>query len=270
MTNSAPPADAGMVDVLTENAWTLTDVEIEFARAYLAEGPLPPDFLARSLDPARITERERVKALRLSQDWAGLGRYRDANANAAGQTVDVVFMGDSITEMWRIAEPSRFALPRANRGISGQTSPQMLLRFMPDVIALKPKAVHLMCGVNDIAGNTGASTPGDYHNNMLAMLDLARANGIRVILASLTPVTGFMWAPHLPSPRPRVASLNAWLRKLADERGFVFADYHAALATDDGALQPELTRDGVHPTSKGYDVMAPACDRAIAEVLSGV
>lgn len=261
-------ADVGMVDRLSQNAWALTGAELEFARAYLADGPLDPELLARGLDPARVAERDRLKATRLAQDWAGLGRYRDANTATAGQRVDVVFMGDSITEMWRVAEPARFALPAANRGISGQTSPQMLLRFMPDVIALRPKAVHLMCGVNDIAGNTGPTTPGDYHNNIQAMIDLAQAHAIQVVLASLTPVKDFMWAPEISAPRTRVRELNAWLADLARQRDLIHVDYHAALATDDGALRAEFTRDGVHPTSKGYQAMAPLCERAVAEALA--
>lgn len=262
------PLQVGMVDQIAHNPWTLSEAELAFARAYLADGPMDPTLIAQSLDSQRISERERLKAVRHSQDWAGLGRHRDANAAIAGQPISVVYLGDSITEMWRVAAPGRFTLPAANRGISGQTSAQMLLRFAADVIALKPRALHLMCGVNDIAGNTGPTTPRDYQNNILAMIDLAEAHAIQVVLANLTPVTAFLWAPEVRSPRSRVRELNAWIADLANKRGLVHVDYYAALADEDGAFHPDFTRDGVHPTSKGYDVMAPICDNAIAAALT--
>jgi len=243
-----------------------TDDQLAFARAYLADGPMDPEILTRIQNPDYVAARDIAKAERLARDWAGLGYYRRANAALGGQSVDVVFIGDSITEMWAVADPGLFSGGYINRGISGQTSPQILLRFMADVVALRPRAVHLMCGINDVAGNTGPNTPADYQNNVHAMLDLAQTHGIGVILASLTPAAGFTWSPEISGVAARVHDLNAWLVDLAARRGLVFADYHTALTSPDGALRPELTRDGVHPTSAGYRLMRPVLARAVALV----
>lgn len=259
-----PATLRGMVDSLVEDSEGVTELQLAFARSYLGEGPMDPAIVAALQDPDGIAERERQKADRLARDWAGLGHYRRANAAIAGQPVEVVFMGDSITEMWGVAQPDLFSKGLVNRGVSGQTSPQMLLRFMPDVIALKPRTVHLMCGVNDVAGNTGPTTPQDYKHNVSAMLDLAQAHEVGVILASLTPLGGFTWAPDITNATARVAELNDWLAATAAERGLVQADYHAVLSTPEGAMRPELTRDGVHPNGRGYDVMRPVLDEALA------
>lgn len=258
----------GMVDSLAGRSWSASEEELRFARAYLAEGPIDPAMAAAYREPARMAEREALKAQRAAQDWAALGRYRDENAAAAGRPVDAVFIGDSITEIWGLADPDFFSGGIVNRGISGQTSQQILLRFMQDVVALKPRVVHVMCGVNDIAGNTGPTTPADYHNNILAMTALAQAHGIRVILASLTPAAVFPWAPAVIAPADRVAALNTWLAGLARARGFAYADYHAALATDGGAMRSGFARDGIHPTATGYRAMQPERTRALAEALS--
>ena len=227
---------------------------------------MDPALLARVRDPELIAERARAAELQRATDWPALGPYRRANAEVTGP-VDVVLIGDSITEMWRIAQPDLFSGGVHNRGISGQTSPQILIRFMPDVVALKPRAVHLMCGVNDIAGNTGATTPRDYRNNILAMLDLAKAHGIAVILCSLTPFRTLSWAPEAEDAGPRVAELNRWLKAVSVERGLVHADYFPVLADSDGAMRAEFTRDGVHPGALGYQAMRPVADAAIAEAL---
>lgn len=262
-----PAPLVGMVDSLDGQGGGPAPEGLAFAQAYMAEGEMDAALLARLSDPALMAERERLKAEQRQRDWANLGYYRDANATLAGQAVDVVFMGDSITEMWRIAQPDLFVGGRVNRGISGQTSPQMLVRFMPDVVALKPRVVHLMCGTNDMAGNTGPTTPGDYHNTITAMVDLATANGITVILAGIPPMNGLMWSPQVQAPQARVAELNGWLRGFSAARGLVHANYGAVLSDGANGLKAEFTRDGVHPGAAGYRAMRPVAEAALAEAL---
>lgn len=251
------PTAVGMVDRLDSAGFGPTAEQIEFAEAYVGEGEMDPALLARLYTPERAAENERIKAWRFQRDWAALAQYRDANAALAGAPIDVVFMGDSLTEMWRLANPGLFEGGRVNRGISGQTTPQMLLRFMPDVVALKPRIVHLMGGTNDVAGNTGPTTPQDFHNTILAMLDLAQAHGITVVLASLPPFRTLAWNPSLGDVGGRVAELNRWLKDVAVARGLVFADYFSALTDGEGRMRAEFTRDGVHPTRRGYEAMEP-------------
>jgi lysophospholipase L1-like esterase len=195
--------------------------------------------------------------VRLRQDWPWLARYAADNRRLieAGARVDVVFMGDSITEGWRDKRPGFFGAGRVGRGIGGQTTPQMLLRMMPDVIALKPRAVHIMAGTNDIAGNTGPMTPAMTRDNIAAMATLARANGLQVMLASIPPAENFPWRPGLETRAP-IAAHNAWIRDYAAGTGATWVDYHPALATRDGAMRPGFASDGVHPTEAGYDAMA--------------
>ncbi|MDQ8027340.1 MAG: GDSL-type esterase/lipase family protein [Brevundimonas sp.] len=262
----AEDTPVGMVDSLPGNGGPAEDA-LAFATAYVADGEMDAALLAALSDPEKAAERERRKALQRQTDWANLGYYREENAALAGQKTDVVFMGDSITEMWRIAQPELFTDGIVNRGISGQTSAQMLVRFTPDVIALKPRVVHLMCGVNDVAGNTGPTTPQDLLNAINAMVDLAQAHGIEVILGTLTPVTGLPWAPAVQDPRGRVVAMNAEVRALAARRDMALADYFAVLADDGNALKSELTRDGVHPTGQGYREMRPLADAALKVAL---
>ncbi len=256
----------GMVDSLDSSGSGPTKSEIAFAHAYVAPGPLPPEILARLADPQVMAAREASQAALRERDWANLGQYREANAALAGVPQKAVFMGDSLSEFWSAGDPELFTGGVVCRGISGQTTPQMLLRFMADVIGLKPVAVHLLAGGNDIAGNTGPTTLADYQNNMMAMVSLALAHGLRVILGSLTPASGFSWKPGI-DPRPRVAQINAWLKALTRERGLIYADYHAALAAADGGMRPEFARDGVHPTSAGYAVMRPIALDALASAM---
>jgi lysophospholipase L1-like esterase len=266
--NGEGPAPVGMVDNLDSTGFGPTEDQLDFARAYVADGDMDPALLALLQDPERAARNERIKAWRAARDWPALGQYRDANAALERASVEVVFMGDSITEMWRVAQPELFENGRVNRGISGQTSPQMVLRFMADVVALKPGVVHLMCGTNDVAGNTGPTTSRDFHNNIIAMVDLAKANGMAVILGSLPPFATLAWNPALGDVRARVAELNVWLKGLAAERGLVFADYFAALTDAEGRMRAEFTRDGVHPTRRGYEAMEPVLDEALR--LAGV
>jgi lysophospholipase L1-like esterase len=229
---------------------------IELVQAMLGDGPVDPALLAKVTEPERAQARAEAEAQLRAEDWPNLGRYQASNAALveSGVRPDVVFMGDSISEIWPEGDPEFFAKGRVCRGISGQTSPQILLRFYADVIALKPKAVHLLCGSNDIAGNTGPTTPYRYQCNVLAMTECAAAHGIRVLLGSITPAAFFSWRPEA-SPASWVAELNVWLRNLAGERGFTFVDYHPPLDDGTGAMRREFTHDGVHPNRRGYAVM---------------
>jgi lysophospholipase L1-like esterase len=206
-------------------------------------------------DP-RMAELERVNRQRLAMDWPALCRYRAANQAAlnASNPPRVVFMGDSITENWVLADPAFFDKGIIGRGISGQTTPQMLVRFRADVVALRPKAVHILAGTNDVAGNTGPTTAQDYKNNVMSMVELAKAHEIAVILGSIPPAAVFSWRPEM-KPAPRIAELNAWLRNYASQERVEFIDYHAALAGSAGELRADLGNDGVHPNRKGYALM---------------
>lgn len=207
----------------------------------------------------------------LSADWPNLCRYRAANLTVNEQTTAahrVVFIGDSITENWAAADPAFFGREFINRGISGQTTPQILLRFRADVIALRPDVVHIMAGTNDVAGNTGPSRLEDVENNFKSMVDLALANGIKVVLASIPPADDFPWRPGL-QPALKIQALNAWLRKYAASRGVVYLDYYRVLSSDGGALKPGLGQDAVHPNRAGYDLMEPLTRAAIAQARKG-
>jgi lysophospholipase L1-like esterase len=189
------------------------------------------------------------------EDWADLCRYRAADA-ALTRRPRLVLMGDSITDFWRQGDPSLFAGGAVvDRGISGQTSPQMLVRFWPDVIALHPRAVQILAGTNDIAGNTGPTTEGDFEHNIMAMVALAQVHHIRVLLGSIPPAAAFWWAPDRYRPAQEIRRLNGWLRRYARANDLGFIDYYAHLATRSGAFRPELSNDGVHPNRAGYEVM---------------
>ncbi len=258
---------AGMVDDLSGLGGGPTEDLQAFARAYMVEGEMDAEIVARIRAPERIAERERIVAESRARDWPNLGYYRDDNAALAGRTTDIVFIGDSITEMWRIAQPDLFRNGVVNRGISGQTSPQILLRFMADVVALRPRAVHILCGCNDVAGNTGPTTPQDYQANIRAMVELARAHGITVILAGLTPINGLAWAPQVVEPQRRAAELNVWLKAFAAERGLIHADYASVLTDGGDGMDARFHRDGVHPGALGYAAMRPVAEAAMAEAL---
>ena len=199
-----------------------------------------------------------------SQDWAQLGRYRDEDARliASGRRPDIVLLGDSITEGWVSKRPGVFDALRVGRGISGQTTPQMLVRFRQDVIALHPKAVQIMAGTNDIAGNTGPMTPEMTEANIMSMTELAQANGIKVVLASIPPAADFPWRPGL-GVTGKIVALNDWMRGYAASHGAVYADYWSVLQDGKGGMKPGLAYDGVHPTEQGYDVMLPVLEEAL-------
>ncbi|USI72758.1 SGNH/GDSL hydrolase family protein [Sphingomonas morindae] len=204
----------------------------------------------------------------IARDFGQLCRYAEANRalRATGERPRVVFMGDSITDNWINLDPGFWSEGRVDRGVSGQTTAQMLVRFRQDVIDLKPRAVHIMAGTNDIAGNTGAATLETVEERIETMAELARLHGITVILASVPPAAAFPWSPD-KQPVPEILALNRWLRGYAKANRFTYVDYYAALATADGAMRPGLASDGVHPTAAGYAVMAPLARAAIARAL---
>ena len=203
-------------------------------------------------------------------DWPNLARYREANAQLgppkAGEN-RVVFYGNSITEGWAPLFPTMFpGKAYVGRGISGQTTPQMLVRFRQDVVALKPKVVVILAGTNDIAGNTGPSTIEMIEDNLAGMTEIARANGIRVVLCSVLPVYDYPWKPGL-EPAPKIVAINAWLRRYAESVGEIYVDYHSAMKDGRDGLPPELAKDGVHPTEAGYRIMGRLVAQGIDEAL---
>jgi lysophospholipase L1-like esterase len=205
-------------------------------------------------------------------DWAQLAYYHDADKELGAATPGedrVVFYGASMTEFWGRNGSSFFpGKPYVNRGISGQTTAQMVVRFRQDVINLRPKVVVILAGTNDVAENTGPMTPEMTENNWQSMADMARTNGIKVIFASITPSTDFPWRKGL-HPAEKIRVLNAWLQGYCSLHGFTYLDYYSALANADGGMKTEYTVDGVHATVKGYEVMAPLAQAAIDKVLSG-
>jgi len=204
-------------------------------------------------------------------DWPNLGRYREANAKtvppAPGEN-RVVFMGDSITDGWGKGQAPFFpGKPYINRGISGQTTPQMLVRFRPDVIELKPKIVVTLAGTNDIAGNTGPETLQNIEDNLASMSELAKMNGIHVALASVMPVCDSLKPQTARRPPQQIVTLNEWIKNYAARNGFVYLDYYSAMVDNTGMLKKELTYDCLHPNDAGYAVMQPLAEQAIAEAL---
>jgi lysophospholipase L1-like esterase len=212
-------------------------------------------------------------------DWPELARYRDANARVAVLAEGeqrVVFMGDSITDMWVLPRFGGFfpGKPYIGRGISGQTTPQMLVRFRADVIALRPQVVVILAGTNDIAGNTGPITLEETEGNLASMAELARDNRIRVVLSSVLPVStyghdreGNPLDMRIKRPPEKILELNAWIRKYAAVNDHVHLDYFPAMVDEHGLLKKELSDDGLHPNAAGYAVMAPLAEKAIQSAL---
>jgi lysophospholipase L1-like esterase len=207
---------------------------------------------------------------KLKTDWANLQHYREENVRIGmpSQVENrIVFMGNSITEGWSKMCPDFFeGKPYINRGISGQTTPQMLVRFRQDVINLKPKVVVILAGTNDIAGNTGPSTLEMIEDNIASMAELAKANGIRVVLSSVLPAIDFPWRPGM-KPAEKIAALNQWIKEYAEKSEFIYLDYYSSMVDDRKGLKSAYSDDGVHPNEAGYRAMAPLAEKAIAEAL---
>ncbi len=219
---------------------------------------------------AQVEERRRLEEERFHTDWANLKRYEAENK--ALQPLKegerrVVFMGNSITEGWKRTDSAFFGgKPYINRGISGQTTPQMLVRFRPDVIDLKPAAVVILAGINDIAQNTGPMTLEQTFGNIASMAELAKANNIAVVLCSVLPAFDFPWRPGL-QPAEKVVKLNAMLKDYAAKNNHIYVDYFSAMADERNGLKADFGYDGVHPTLAGYRVMAPLVERGITKAL---
>ena len=207
---------------------------------------------------------------RLKSDWPNLNRFREDNKKigfpAQGEK-RVVFMGNSITEGWIGTRPEFFkGKPYVNRGISGQTTPQMVIRFRPDVVNLKPAAVVILAGINDIAGNTGPSTLEMIEDNLMAMTEMAQANKIRVVLSSVLPAFDFPWRPGM-QPADKVIQLNKWIKDYAEKNGCIYIDYFTPMKDERNGLKAEYSGDGIHPNKAGYLVMEPLVEDAIQKAL---
>jgi len=232
------------------------------------------------LDPCGDVKALATRAETKLRDWPALGRYHETNSKVATPVKNeqrVVFLGDSITDSWD--DTTRYSgffpgKPYINRGISGQTTPQMLIRFRADVIALKPKVVLILAGTNDLAGNTGPTTIEAIEDNLISIAELAKANKIRVVFASVLPISDYEknkdGQPIIQSkrrPPEQITALNEWMKKYAAENETVYLDYFSAMVDGKGFLREELSQDGLHPNQQGYDVMAPLAERAILAAL---
>jgi len=205
-----------------------------------------------------------------AQDWANLNRFEKENTELAAPLENenrIVFMGNSITEAWKTYDSLFFKEnPYINRGISGQTTPQMLLRFKADVIDLKPKAVILLAGTNDLAENTGPTSFEAIMNNIISMVQLAKANNIKVVLSSVLPAYDYPWKKGL-HPNKKIPELNKRIKKYADENAIIYLDYFSAMADNKNGLIDEFTYDGVHPNNNGYQIMKPLVQDALEKIL---
>jgi lysophospholipase L1-like esterase len=209
-----------------------------------------------------------AKPVRQPGDWAWLCRYREENRQLArGEAPLVVFIGDSITEGWPDSDPENFDKQWVGRGIGGQTSAQVLLRFHQDAIGLRPKVIHLLVGGNDVARNAGALDATAYKDNVRAMVDLARAHNITLVLGTILPAKQFYWRKEI-EPVGEIRTLNGWLAEFAARNRIRLVDYYAPLATPEGAMRAEFSDDGVHPNRRGYGVMRQALASALTEALA--
>ena len=205
-----------------------------------------------------------------NNDWPNLSKYKDDNAKIGLSMTNenrVVFMGNSITEGWSKLNPDFFkGKPYINRGISGQTTPQMLIRFRPDVVNLKPEVVVILAGTNDIAGNTGPSTLEMIEDNIASMVEIAKANNIKVVLCSVLPAFDYPWRPGL-KPAEKIVNLNKWIKEYAEKNNLIYVDYFSPMADEQNGLKKEYSEDGVHPNEAGYKVMDPLVEEGIAKAL---
>jgi lysophospholipase L1-like esterase len=213
---------------------------------------------------------KKIQEDQIHNDWANFNRYHSSNMKLTMPGKDekrVVFMGNSITDAWIYLDSAFFKKNSfIDRGISGQTTPQMLVRFKPDVVNIKASVVVILAGINDIAGNTGPSTLEMIEDNLSSMVEIAQANGIRVVLSSVLPAYDFPWRPGL-EPAEKVVKLNAWIKQYAETKSCVYLDYFTPMADEKHALKAELTTDGVHPNLAGYKIMEPLAEKAIQKAL---
>jgi len=206
-----------------------------------------------------------------NNDWPNLGRYKEENLKIGLPTTDenrVVFMGNSITEGWAQLSSNFFTDNHyVNRGISGQTTPQMLVRFRPDVVNLKPKVVVILAGTNDIAGNTGPSTLEMIEDNIASMVEIAKSNNIKIVLCSVLPVYDYPWKPGL-EPSQKIIDLNKWIKEYSIKNEIIYVDYFTPMADQRNGLKKEYSEDGVHPNKAGYKIMESIVIQAIKETLT--
>jgi acyl-CoA thioesterase I len=230
-----------------------------------------------SIPPTGFPDLDQYRASRIAiytDDFGELKRYREADAALAPPTPKenrVVFLGDSITDYWKLADyfPGK---PYINRGIDGQTTPQMLVRFRQDVIDLHPKVLLVLAGTNDIAGVTGPARNQEIEANYASMAELARVHHIRVVFASLLPAHNYTQEAkesYALRPHERILALNTWLKDYCSKNGLVYLDYFSALIDDHGMLGRDVSDDGLHPNAAGYKIMAPLAEKAIANALAG-
>jgi len=243
---------------------------LAISTAALAQQPAPA---IRSTGSPDLDQYRASRIAIYTDDFGELKRYRAANAAlkapAAGEN-RVVFLGDSITDYWKLADyfPGK---PYINRGIDGQTTPQMLVRFRQDVIALHPKVVVVLAGTNDVAGVTGPARNEEIEANYASMAELARLHHIRVVFASLLPVNNYTEdakESFALRPRERILALNAWLKDYCAKNGLVYLDYFSAMVDDKGMLKRGLSDEGLHPNAAGYKIMAPLAEKAIARAIA--
>jgi lysophospholipase L1-like esterase len=267
---AAAAPKAGMVDAPCPPPKELPAALRDIGTAMVTPGHPAADYfktLSRDALTALMQKQKDVEAEKV-RDWPGACHYKAANAALQGHALRVVFMGDSITENWSVADPSMFDQDVVDRGISGQTTPQMLARFMQDVVDLHPRVVHIMAGTNDVAGNTGPNSPDDFKNNVRAMVELARANHIALVIGSILPSNAFPWQPKV-RPASRIAELNIWLRGFAAQIHAEFVDYHSALKGADDELPAKFSNDGVHPNTTAYAIMRSLAEAAIGRAEFG-
>jgi len=242
---------------------------VSWAAAFAQETTPAPANASTEIEKLQTELKRDQKRL---EDWPNLNRYREADSQVEPPTPGeqrVVFMGDSITDIWGRKYGTFFpGKPYINRGISGQTTAQMLLRFRPDVINMHPKAVVILAGTNDIAGNTGPATLDEIMGNLESMAQLAKANGIRVVLASVTPDCDSIKVQSVRRPPEKIVALNGMIKAYAEENDIVYLDYYSALADDHGMFKQNLTFDCLHPNDAGFDIMGPLAEKAIEAALA--
>ena len=254
--------------------WTAAVMALAATAAFAQTSAPAADTIQRvdavlAADPATLKPDQIAGMQQKLNDWPGLHRYLDEDAKLPpSQPGRVVFFGDSITDVWGRSKGTTFfpGKPYVNRGIGGQTTPQLVLRFQQDVVSLHPAAVVILGGINDLAGNTGLMTLGMTEDNFRSMVAIAQANRIRVILASVLPADHFNWRKGL-EPAAQIAELNTWMKQFAAEQHCTYLDYYRALVDEHGGMKPGTSLDGLHPSPAGYAIMAPLAQAAIDQAL---